>query len=390
MAGFEISPGKPGTLVVKFEYSEAAVAAIKQIPGWQWNPEGKFWTVPDTPEARAKLAELSVALAAPKPGPPAIAHCPHQDGQQPAAGAPQSPPQKQEITKDHPLLVAVEQQLTLRGFAYTTRKNYRLQAQRFLRWLQRDPATATREELRAYLAEILNSGLSVSYFNQARAVLIVIYADVLQQPGKVADVPRPKRPKTLPVVLSREEVIRLFKAVDNLKHRAVLLLIYACGLRVSEAARLKVADVDGQRRQVFVRGGKGMKDRYTIIGEAALEALRDYWRVYQPRDWLFPGAEPGDHLSPRSIQAVFGRAREAAGIQKEATVHTLRHSFATHLLEDGVDLRYIQELLGHEDPRTTMIYTHVSARELGRIRSPLDNLTLKEEGGVYEVREPPF
>ena len=132
-----------------------------------------------------------------------------------------------------------------------------------------------------------------------------------------------------------------------------------------------------------------MKDRYTIIADAALEALRDYWRVYQPKDWLFPGARPNRHLSSRSIQKVFANAREKAQIRKNATVHTLRHSFATHLLEDGVDLRYIQELLGHKDPRTTQLYLHVSNKEMGRIRSPLDNLTLRERRARYGV-EPPF
>jgi integrase/recombinase XerD len=139
---------------------------------------------------------------------------------------------------------------------------------------------------------------------------------------------------------------------------------------------------------VFVRGGKGSKDRYTVIGEPALEALRAYWRAYRPSDWLFPGARPDKYTSPRTIQTVFQRARDRAGIRKDATVHTLRHSFATHLLEDGVDVRYIQELLGHEDVRTTQRYTHVS--DPARAHSPLDDLTLKEEGGVYEVLEVPF
>ena len=174
------------------------------------------------------------------------------------------------------------------------------------------------------------------------------------------------------------------------KHRAILLVIYAAGLRVSEAARLKVADVDGKQRRLFVRGGKGGKDRYTIIAETALEALRAYWRVYQPKEWLFPGDRPDTPISPRTIQAVFSQAKERASIGKAATVHTLRHSFATHLLEDGVDLRYIQELLGHEDPRTTQLYTHVSRGKVERIRSPLDGLALKEGGEAYVIVEPPF
>ncbi len=264
--------------------------------------------------------------------------------------------------------------------------------ERFLRWIGKTPEAITADEVRAYLLHLGQDGKALaSYRNQALSGLKFLYKKMLKEPDKVKGVPRAKEPRRLPAVLSGKEVIRLFAAVENLKHRAILLVVYAAGLRVSEAARLKVADVDGERRRIFVRG-KGEKDRYTIIAETALEALRDYWRVYQPQDWLFPGAQPDRHISARTIQAVFRQARERAGIRKEVTVHTLRHSFATHLLEDGVDLRYIQELLGHKDPRTTQLYTHVSNREIGRIRSPLDDLTLKEEGGVYEVEaiEPPF
>lgn len=134
-------------------------------------------------------------------------------------------------------------------------------------------------------------------------------------------------------------------------------------------------------------GARGGKDRYTVIGEAALEALREYWRVYRPTEWLFPGVRPDVPLSARAVQLAFQEARERAGIRKEATVHSLRHSFATHLLEEGVDIRSIQELLGHEDVRTMQRYTHVSIRDVGRVRSPVDGLSLREKGGGYEVEE---
>ena len=190
------------------------------------------------------------------------------------------------------------------------------------------------DELKGYFLGLVQSGVSWSYQNQAISAVKFLYRHVLKRPEVLVDLPRPvRRKKQLPAVLNRDEVHRLFEAVGNLKHRAVLLVIYAGGLRVSEAARLKVSDVDGERKQVFVRGGKGGKDRYTVIGEAALEALREYWRVYRPQDWLFPGGRPNKHISPRAIEKAFRRARDKAAIRKDATVHTLRHSFATHLLE---------------------------------------------------------
>lgn len=359
-----VRPAK-GHIIVEFPYNPGRVAKIKTIPGRRWNPEGRYWMVPAEEGVVERLLALFVG---------------------------------EEVEVDPALLqvkdivvgtlAAVEAELKLRGYSPKTCKAYRGHLKRFLGHFGRAPETLTGGEIRDYFLRLVrDDNVSRSYQNQAINAVKFLYRWVLKKPEVVRDLPRPRRERKLPLVLSREEVVRLFKAVDNLKHRAILLVIYAAGLRVSEAARLKVADVDGERLRIFVRGGKGRKDRYTIIAEAALEVLRDYWRVYRPKDWLFPGARPGSHISPRTIQAAFRKALDLAGIRKEATVHTLRHSFATHLLEDGVDLRYIQELLGHKDSRTTQLYTHVSNRAIGRIRSPLDKLALREGGGVYEVEE---
>lgn len=364
-APIRIRPGDGRRLIVALPYSQEQVEKIKSIPGRRWHPEEKYWTVPAT----TGMVERLVSLFA---------------GDEVEV----DPALYRDRDTIKSILTAVKNELTLRRYSPKTHKAYLGHVRRFLNHFGRAAESLTGDELKEYFLDLVQGGVSQSYQNQAISAVKFLYRHVLKRPEVLTDLPRPVREKkSLPAVLSRSEVRRLFQTVDNLKHRAVLLVIYAGGLRVSEAARLKVSDVDGERKQVFVRGGKGNKDRYTIIGEAALEALRDYWRVYRPSDWLFPSTRPDVHISPRTIQTVFKRARDKAGIRKDATVHTLRHSFATHLLEDGVDLRYIQELLGHEDIRTTQRYTHVSNREMGRVRSPVDDLTLKEEGGVYEVIE---
>ena len=280
----------------------------------------------------------------------------------------------------HPLIKAVDDELVLRGMAYGTRKSYGQHLRSYSNWLadaRVELENATREHIRAYLVQMASSGLvSAGYCRQARAALIMLYETVLKQPDKVSDLPRMKRPKQLPVVLSREEVARLFKVTYNLKHKALLMVAYSAGLRVGEAVRLKVGDVDSQRMQIRVTAGKGAKDRYTLLSGVALETLREYYKRYKPEDWLFPGGSPTAHLSPRSAQRIFEQAKTRAGINKRATFHTLRHSFATHLLEDGVDIRYIQELLGHGSIETTERYTHVTQKGMERIKSPLDNLKL--------------
>lgn len=195
------------------------------------------------------------------------------------------------------------------------------------------------------------------------------------------DLERPKKEKKLPEILSKNEISKLLKAVKNLKHKAILYLVYSAGLRVGEVVKLKPTDIDSDRMLIPIIQGKGKKDRYTILSETALSILRQYVKVYKPEHWLFPGQHPDKHLTERSVQKVFGNARIDAKIRKDVSVHNLRHSFATHLLEGGVNLRYIQELLGHSSSKTTEIYTHVTQKNLSNIISPLDTIMMNKEEG---------
>ncbi|MFV0566527.1 MAG: tyrosine-type recombinase/integrase [Flavobacteriaceae bacterium] len=187
------------------------------------------------------------------------------------------------------------------------------------------------------------------------------------------NIERPKKEKKLPVVLSTDEVKQLLNANRNLKHKTLLCLIYSAGLRIGEAINLKASDIDSKRMLIFIRSAKGKKDRYTILSESFLTMLRDYYRTYRPKDYLFEGQDGGQYTAS-SAQKILKRAAWRIGLKKPITLHSLRHSFATHLLENGTDIRYIQTLLGHNSPKTTMIYTHVTEPSLRKIKNPFDNL----------------
>jgi site-specific recombinase XerD len=276
------------------------------------------------------------------------------------------------------VLDRVRMALAVRGYSRRTCKVYLGHLRRFLLWcgsgvprIPEDPA----EEGRAYILELIERrGISNSYQNQVVSALRFMCESVLGQPRLGLRIPRPRKEHRLPTVLSQEEVARMLKKPRNPKHRAVLLLLYSAGLRVGEVVRLTVSDLDMDRGLVRVRRGKGAKDRYTLLAGRAVEAVRLYLGAYPTERWLFPGTRPGRHLTTRSVQRIVKNAAEAAGIRKDVTTHTLRHSFATHLLEGGTNLRVIQELLGHQSARTTQIYTHVSRSTLASVRSPLDNL----------------
>lgn len=216
--------------------------------------------------------------------------------------------------------------------------------------------------------------MSRSYHRQVVGARRFLFETVLGDPRMALAIPRPKKEERLPVVLSAEEVAALLARTRNLKHRALLMLLYSSGLRVSEVVRLRVEDLDADRRLLRVRRGKGRKDRYTLLARRAVEAVSVYCRAYPIGPWLFPGGRQDRHLTTRSVQRVVARSARAAGITKNVTPHTLRHSFATHLLEAGTNLRIIQELLGHQSSRTTEIYTHVARSTFEAVRSPLDNL----------------
>lgn len=198
---------------------------------------------------------------------------------------------------------------------------------------------------------------------------------VLGRPLRTYYVQRPKKERVLPNVLSEEEVATILKCAENLKHKAMLSLIYSSGLRLGELINLTIHDIDSKRMLIIIKQGKGKKDRVSLLSVKVLEILREYFKKYKPKDYLFEG-QFGEQYSPTSVQKVFKIAKQKAGIKKKATVHTLRHSFATHLLEHGTDLRYIQSLLGHQSPKTTEIYTHITKRGLDKIKSPFDNLDL--------------
>jgi len=221
---------------------------------------------------------------------------------------------------------------------------------------------------------ILNNNLSSSFQNQVVNAIKLYFSTVRETKIQLDKIHRPKREKILPNVLSKSEVKLIVNAHSNIKHKMMLSLIYACGLRRSELLHLKPTDIDSKRGIIIIRQSKGKKDRIAPLSEKILHMLRHYYIAYKPKTWLFEGHIAGELYSEKSIQSVLKQALQKAGITKPVTLHWLRHSFATHLLESGTDLRYIQELLGHNSSKTTEIYTHVSTKSIQQIKSPFDDL----------------
>jgi integrase/recombinase XerD len=237
----------------------------------------------------------------------------------------------------------------------------------------RHPRDLNDNDLHRYIVHLVeNDKYSAATIHQVINALRFLYVDLYKRSLSLAALPRPRREKHLPVILSQAEIRSIIEAVKNPKHRLLLMLTYSAGLRLGEVLRLRPADIDSDRNCIYIKQGKGMKDRYTILSPTVLTELREYWKVFHPQKYLFEGQQVGKPYSPRSFQKVFSQAAEKAGIRKPVTVHSLRHAFATHLLEQGTDLRYIQNLLGHSSVKTTEIYTHVSQHQIGLIPSPLE------------------
>ena len=265
--------------------------------------------------------------------------------------------------------------LKLSGYSAQTVKSYSFWVRRFLINVERPAYQLTMQDVKSFLLQLKDDrNLAGSTLNQALFALKFLYLEVLNRPWKETGMRFQKRAKKLPVVLSRKEVKRLFEVTRDFKLRTILMTAYSAGLRLNEVIHLQPTDIDSETMRIHIRSGKGDKDRYVMLSERLLATLRRYWRRYQPKDWMFPGKYSTQPIGPRSVQRAIARSAERAGIDKRVSTHTLRHSFATHLLEQGTSLRYIQEWLGHSSLRTTEIYLKVLPESLRAVHSPLDDL----------------
>ena len=426
-----------GTLWVQLiRWDPRAVEALKAIPGRRWHPDHKAWSLPPPPSTPAAPSALAVSpsLEVLRRAFPEIPADPSrialvmvgeataswgsdsvtgaEAAAEPAAGEEtQSPgpfptpveeaqrhanPEDEWLVnpKDHPdggleslrlrerreeenarVLERAEEELLLAGYSGRTRKNYLGYIRRFGEWSPMPLYQTGAEEVRDYLLYLVgHRRVSRSVRGQALGALRFLTRKVLGRPSELDLIPMPRRSRQLPAVLSREEVEALIRAARHPTREALVMLLYSAGLRVGELIRLRPEDLEPERGLIRVRRAKGRKDRYTLRSDRALGAARRHWKLQPASPWLFKGARPEAHITARTVQKTVRAMARKAGIERKVTPHVLRHSFATHLLEAGTDLRYIQMLLGHASTRTTEIYTHVSQRDLGRIRSPLDQL----------------
>ena len=332
-------------IAVYFEKNVDLIARIKQIEGARWSQQKILWHIPDTDENRIRfnIAPLAYSL----PSPEAIA----------------------QIEK-------FKQWMRSKRYSESTIATYSEALKSFLIFFREKPvAEITNEDVIVYNNDyILDNKLSASYQNQTVNAIKLFFMTVRETKMEVDKIHRPKRSKVLPNVLSKEEVKLILNAHTNIKHKMMLSLIYSCGLRCGELLALQPVHIDSKRNIVLLKNSKGKKDRIVPLSPKILEMLRDYYKIHKPKTYLFEGQNIGLQYDARSLQLILKQALQKVGIKKPVTLHWLRHSYATHLLESGTDLRYIQELLGHNSSKTTEIYTHVSTKSLQQIKSPFDDL----------------
>jgi len=268
-----------------------------------------------------------------------------------------------------------ERDLQIRGYSPNTVKQYVYCVRNLVKHFRRPPDELTIEDINNFQLHLTKERkVAWATFNIYVFALRFFFLETLKKDWALKAIPYQKTGRKLPEILSGAELGALFQAVSNIKHRALLMTAYSAGLRVSELVHLKVSDIDSPRMVIRVEQGKGRKDRYVPLSAALLPVLRQYYKITRPADWLFPGQYPGRPLTRESVDRVFQKAKKAAGITKNVTVHSLRHCFATHLLEKGADIRTIQQLLGHRSLSSTQIYTHVAKNYVNRAGSPLDTL----------------
>lgn len=365
-------------VTIHFYYNATVVEHLKSLNFARYHPEGKYWYVDAGGfDYRAFTAEMRpVAMVNYRELMPVRIPSGGGSSERIVAQRMQKG-ERNPLTAHHVELVQrFKVWMEHKRYSASTVKTYADAISGFLAFIQPKPANeAINSDMVRYVHEyIIGNGYSFAMQNQAVNAMKLFYREVLQTRLDIEKLERPRREHKLPNVLSKEEVKAILEALANPKHKAMLSLIYACGLRRSELLNLKPADVDSKRGLLIIRNAKGRKDRVAPLPERIIEMLRDYYKGYRPKVWLFEGQKPDTQYSPTSLQEVLKTAVEKAGVKRNATLHWLRHSYATHLLENGTDLRFIQELLGHKSSKTTEIYTHVTDNSIKKIRSPFDDL----------------
>lgn len=353
---------KKPRLALQFDYDQALIEKVKQVQDARWSQTLKVWHIPLTMAAYEQLKELTDGLAKLQKGenrlPPELNH-------------PPSPPTPEVAAA----VAGFTKYLEQRRYSPRTIQIYEHSLRQFLQWVAKPTDTVTNADLERFNHDyILANSYSFAFQNQLTSAVKLYFKAFCGSQFNVERVERPRREHKLPNVLSKEEVKAILEAIKNVKHKTMLSLIYACGLRRSELLNLKPANIDSKRHLLYIANAKGKKDRIVPISDKIIDMLRAYYSTYRPKIWLFEGERAGEQYSETSLQKVLKMALRKAAIKKTVTLHWLRHSYATHLLEAGVDLRFIQELLGHKSSKTTEIYTHVSTKSLQRIKSPFDDM----------------
>jgi site-specific recombinase XerD len=288
-----------------------------------------------------------------------------------------------------PLRRRMIEDMTIRKLAVKTQHDYLQRVKEFARYLNRSPDTAKPEDVRGFQVHLTSTGAGVPKINSTISALRFFFNMTLDRPDLSRHLSTVHRPRKVPVVLSPEEVARFLEAAPGIKYKAALSVAYGAGLRVSEVAVLKVSDIDSKRMMLRVEQGKGRKDRYAMLSPTLLELLRDWYRIARPQGWLFPGQDPTNPITTRQLTRACHTAAYMANLKKHVTPHTLRHSFATHLLEQNIDIRVIQVLMGHAKLDTTALYTRVATNTIREVTSPLDRLTPLKKDEPPSNDEPP-
>ena len=362
-------------LLLRFPYDQVLLPVIKKLSDVKYSATHCCWHVPDKPETINELLKVFKGKAWIDYSKLTLRHKPEDLIENTEDSNISSECVAVEIKKG---LYDFKMWLQHKRYSESTIKTYLDAAKSFLMFIYPKPLPEVdNNDMVRYVTEyIIKNKLSFAYQNQVINATKLFFREVVKSKLIVDKLERPRREHKLPNVLSKEEVVQILKALKNLKHKVMLSLIYSCGLRRSELLNLKPADIDSKRNLLIIRSAKGYKDRVAPLSDKIIEMLRTYYKAYKPAIWLFEGWKKGEKYSAESLSHVLKNALTLTKIKKPVSLHWLRHSYATHLLESGTDLRYIQEILGHKSSRTTEIYTHVSNKNLQKIKSPFDDLDI--------------